>query len=285
MRNKNLDQICIFILISILAASAVFAVFPSAPTAIEVVQNMTNDYPNGTQQNGTRGYIYELNITESQPTMKWVGYVGHVYGEFALQDANGYALYDWELVTTTGELYATKEGYDAAGPNELTNPYAGGIPIWANLSCANSSMISEENTNFNHTASDEDSLYNTFTTTGFSNPGFYVGDNPIQDNDSISSPAESECYGTYLNYNNTESDPPHADGNWTQVVLTDGTFQAAGEGGDGAEKDYDIVYASLMRNESWGFDFNTYDFQIILPQSALPGSQPPVAFYFYIELV
>ncbi len=262
-----------------------YAVDPSAPTNIEVVQNMTSSQLNGTQQNGTRGYIYEMNITESQPTIKWVGYVGHVYGEFALQDANGYALYDWELVTTTGELYATKETYDAAGPNELNNPYAGGIPRWVNLSCANSTMISEENTNFNHTASDEDSLYNTFTTDGFENPGFFVGDNPIQDNDSISYPAETECYGTYLNYNNTESDPPHADGNWTQVVLTDGTFQAAGEGGDAGEKDYDIIYASLMRNESWGFDYNTYDFQMILPQSGLEGSQLPVAFYFYVELV
>jgi hypothetical protein len=285
MKIKKIESIWILslavtLLMAGLAKAA--ATDPSAPTSYTSLVNHTSSYPNGTQLNGTRGFIYDTNLTESQPSQKWVGYVGHINGEYALQDASGDALYDWDIVTVTGEVYATKEGYDSGTPSEATDPFAGGMPDWTSLQCANKTMIDRETWLFNHSHTEEDRYNATFTRgTSFHNPGFYAGTNIIIDSDVITE--SGTCYGAHLNYNNTDNDGSVATVNWTQVVLTDGSSQDA----DGVPSYhvYDLVYAALIQNDSWGYDNRTYDFQILLPQSGLQGDQPRVAFYFYLELI
>jgi hypothetical protein len=280
-RTKKLNQVLSLLLFFILlTAGIVSASNPSQPTSIIVDSNSTNSYPNGTVLNYTRGYIYFLTINESQLTQKWVGYVGNINGEFALQDADADALYDWDIATITGELYATKEGPLGAAPNyDLSNRFAGGVPVWSNLTCANSTQLSTEEVLYNHTSTDEDSYSSTFKTTGFTNPGFYAGENEVADNDCYG--GCTACSGAHLNQNN--ADEPDG-GNWSQVVLTDGTSQPESAAQNNLMR-FDIIYAAILENDSVGFDGNTYDFQIMLPQSGLQGSQPNVAFYFYVELI
>ena len=260
---------------------------PSNPTNIDVDSNSTTSYQNGTVLNNTRGYIYTLTINESQQTLKWVGYVGNVNGEFALQDADADALYDWDIATITGELYATKEGPLGVAPNyDTTSSFAGGIPIWANLTCAanltgTNNMITREELLFNHTGSDEDSYANTFKTTGFTNPGFYAGEKEVLDSGDMWNSSAGNCYGIHLNQNNADVSDG---GDWAQVVLTDGTSQPK-SAGEVTTLHYDIIYAAILENNVAGFDSNNYDFQVLLPQSGLEGSQPNVAYYFYIELI
>ena len=286
MAATKFNQIIALLLVfTLLVIGIVYAAAsePSAPTLIENVSNTTTLYPNGSEMNMTRGYIYNINITESQPTQKWLGYVGNISGEYALQDASSNALYDWDIVTITGELYATKE-YTAGDSNNYDNdfPSGGGVPLWGSLDCANSSMISKEEELWNHTSADEDSFSNTFKYTGFTNPTFYAGTTEI-DNNVIGTDGGSDgtCYGANLNKNNQDS--PES-GNWSQVVLTDGTYQAHSSGEDDVFH-FDIVYAVLLENNTPGFDGKPYDFQMLLPQSGLEGDQPNVAFYFFIELI
>ena len=281
METTKLNRtLSLFVIFGLLVMAITYAVSsnPSKPTQItgNYTSNMTNSYPDGSKLNGTRGYIYNLTINESQPSQKWIGYVGNVQGEYALQDSSSNAIYDWDIVTITGELYITKEG-PFVNLQKDTAGQAGGTPSWAALTCANSSMLSTEEAIFNHTTTDEDSFTNTFTSgAAFSNPGFYAGENEIADNDCIGS---CTCAGAYMNSNNADQST-----DWVEVVLTDLTYQNKSSKEDSV-KHYDLIYASLLENDTTGFDGNIYDFQVLLPQSGLEGSQANVAYYFYIELI
>jgi hypothetical protein len=46
-----------------------------------------------------------------------------------------------------------------------------------------------------------------------------------------------------------------------------------------------VVYAALLEDSITGFDGTEYDFQMILPDSGLEGSQTPETYYFYVELI
>ena len=280
--KQKIVQIISFMIVFGLLTAAVttaLSVDPSKPSSMEITSNTTNAYPQGSLINKTRGYIYTVTVNESQPSRKWAGYVGNINGEYALQDASGNALYDWDIVTITGELYATKEGPDTS-KNEQQDPYAGGIPLWTNMTCATLSQLEHEQAVFNHSSTDEDAYLNTFDHEGFTNPGFYAGEQQVTDTDTWNTTESSNCYG--INLNQVDSDQPE-NGNWTQVVLTDGTYQWATAGQ--SEEVYDITYAVLLENDTAGFNDVAYDFQILLPQSGLEGTQPIVPYYFYVELI
>lgn len=290
MTRVILLALLIFLTTIIIGAHA--EIYPSNPTAVfdlgsDTVtygSNVTNAYPNGTGLNGTRGYIYNITINESQPTYKWIGYVGNVQGTFALQDASANALYSWDIANITGELYATKEGPHTTGNileenngGGTVNPFNGGIPVWDSLICANSSMITTETERFNHSDSAEDRYNNTFMTAGFTVAEFYAGQTLI--NNSVSG-SGTDCFGTYLRNNSAKADA------WRETVLTDETYQNKSTTED-TVKIYDIIYVAQFSNETEGFDGNLYDFQIMLPQSGLEGGSEisNIAYYFYIELI
>jgi len=44
------------------------------------------------------------------------------------------------------------------------------------------------------------------------------------------------------------------------------------------------VYATFLENKSRGFNNKYYDFQLILPESGLPGTVSPTSYYFYVEI-
>ncbi|MBW2967903.1 hypothetical protein KY362_05450, partial [Candidatus Woesearchaeota archaeon] len=239
-------------------------------TSMTFVKNETTGGLSGTVQNHTRGYIYYYNIDESAPTQKWKAYVGNITGEYALQDSSGNAIYDWTMTSVQGEIYATKEA-----PSGGQGWFAGGIPSWTSIQCANSTMITNEQADFNHTAADEDSYTNTFKNgNNFNLTTFYAGTTQVTDSSVIGS--VGDCYGLYLMKNNTDQFT-----DWEEVVLTDGTSEDEGSG----DIQFDIIYAALIENNVYGYDNTLMDFQILLPESGLQGDQTNVAYYFYVELV
>lgn len=284
--RKSYQIILLFLVMSLLIFSLHIAGanYPSAPTSFtdNYTKNFSVSYPNGTMLNGTRGYIYNITINESQPTFKWVGYVGHIQGTYALQDASANALYDWTIANVTGEIYATKEGPQTSGVwfEQNTgagsiNPYNGGIPEWDNIICANSSQMHMESSMMNHSHMAEDRLNATFENNRFSIAEFYAG--PTLVNNTISG-GSTGCYGTYLR-NITENTTK-----WRETLLTDNTYQNLSDAAD-TIRVYDIIYAAQINNDTSGFNGELYDFQIILPQSGLEGTVSNIAYYFYIELV
>ena len=261
------------VLLTLALASLAMAqsIEPTAPTSMTYVTNSTTGGQSGTAQTHERGYIHYMNIDESAPTDKWKAYVGNVTGEYALQDASGNAIYDWTISTVEGELYATKEA-----PSGGAGRFEGGIPDWTAIQCANSTLITDEESQYNHTAADEDSYTNTFKNgNNFNLTTFYAGERIVNDSSAIGGEAGG-CYGAYMNVNNADQ---YSD--FQEVVLTDGTSEDEGAG----DTDYDIIYAALLENDANGFDNVPYDFQILLPESGLTGSQTATTFYFYVELI
>jgi hypothetical protein len=259
----------LFVFLTIISLAVVYGinfVEPSMPYSMTYMGNASNNYPVGTMQNLTRGYIHTINIYEKQPTFKWIGVVGNITGKFALQDVDGFALYDWSISTVTGEVYATRHAE---------------IPAWESIGCANIANITNEESWLNHTIAysaraDEDSLTRTFTSSGANFNPFYVGqDVQIVD--------EASCYGVNLNRNDTHASIGM---NWTEVMLTDGTLYDTSRGGS-QRYITKMTYASLIQNRTLGYrNDSSYDFQMLLPQSGLEGQGiGNIAYYFYVELI
>ena len=124
---------------------------------------------------------------------------------------------------------------------------------WSSIVCANATHIQAEETALNMTSSSEDSILNTFNQT--SHPGFYAG---------LTSVAADSCNSTNLYVNSAASS------DFAELLLYDGA---------------DVIYASLIEDSVTGFDGTEYDFQMILPDSGLEGSQTPKVYYFYVELI
>ncbi|MBW2972576.1 hypothetical protein KY359_06070 [Candidatus Woesearchaeota archaeon] len=273
MANKTTTTILLAVLMTLATAAMAWAlpsIEPTQPSTMTYVTNSTIGGQSGLAQSHQRGYIHYVNIDESAPTQKWKAYVGNVTGEFALQDASGNAIYDWTIATITGELYATKEA-----PSGGTGRYQGGIPNWTAMTCANSTILYDEESQMNHTAADEDSMRNTFKNgNNFNLTSFYAGEKLVTDSTVISGEAGG-CFGAYMNRNNSDQ---YTD--WEEVVLTDATYEDEG----GGDYDYDVVYAALLENNVYGFDSRLFDFQILLPEQGGDGSVTPTTYYFYIEL-
>jgi hypothetical protein len=274
------------ILIAVLSISAlaliVAAISPEKPDTITGITNRTASYPNGTKINFSRGMIHVIRITHAQPTLKWIGYIGNVTGTFALKDESSNKLFDWTMGTITGEVYATKE--TSCATNTATNIQCGGIPSWANMICANQSMINDESGLFNHSNAEGDTYKYTFLTTPFVLRSFYAGDKLVNDT-LVAGPAGTNCFGINLNTNNSHT-TAGTNSKWQEVVLTDLTSEdESGAGGYGKPFQFDLVYAALLSNKSYGYNRQQYDFQILLPQLGRQGTVNNIPFYFYVELV
>ena len=130
-----------------------------------------------------------------------------------------------------------------------------GSVTWENINCSNVTTLEQENINMNHT-NPNDNLTATFNTSeGATHQAFYVG--------SVYIPANT-CPTLNL-YRNNASDDNH----WEEIALYDGDY---------------IVYASIIEDDEIGFDGNTYDFQMIVPENGLPSFQGATAYYLYLEI-
>jgi len=282
MTNKtNGLSLVLFLLVSVgVTAGMVYGLTftPSAPSGMANVSVNTTAYPNGWDLNLTRSHIYTVDINESQPTLKWTGIVGNISAEFALQDEDDDALFDWPILSTTGEVYATRETSGGGGWS------GGGIPSWSAMYCANSSMISDEGIMFNSTNASEDSMVNTFTTSVTYSTNIYIGEFELLD---AAHGEAGGCYGLHLNENNSD-----VTDDWIELVLTDNASESEDDLPDGMSTGsgagtiaWNIIYASVIMNHSFGYNGEIYDFQMLLPQLGQAGDVAVIPFYFYIELV
>ncbi len=284
MKHTHIIQkITSLILIAILVLSTmlfvVTAVDPEKPDRIQNLSNRTANYPIGWKLNKTRGFIYISKITHAQPTLKWLGYVGNVTGTIALKDSSSYALFDWSTSVVTGEVYASKEASAHAG-----DIFGGGIPDWANVICANQTMINDEMGLFNHSITEGDRYNNTFRKENFTLKTFYAGTTLVNDT-LVAHRVNDNCRGLILNVNGTRGTGTAAS-KWQEVVLTDRTTEdESSDSGYGKAIQYDIIYAALLENQTYGYNRQKVDFQMLLPQSGRQGNVNNVAFYFYVELI
>ena len=62
---------------------------------------------------------------------------------------------------------------------------------------------------------------------------------------------------------------------WQEVVLED----------SGDSKVDDVMYSVMLENGAVGFNGESMDYQILLPENGAEGDQSNEAYYFYIELL
>ena len=189
--NKLTREICIISLLIILSIY-VYAIDPSAPTSINNISSHSPNTTAGHELNTSGGSITTLNINATTVNLKWKGYVGNVSGELALLDSTLSALYKWDLVTITGEIYATRNS---------------SLLSWDSIECATLSVIADEQVALNITSNSSDSINNTFDTT--THDEFYVGSTKISSN---------SCRAIALNVNNTVQTD-----DFQEILLTDGS--------------------------------------------------------------
>jgi hypothetical protein len=211
---------------------------PGGPDTMTNISSQSPTPAGGYAMTAAGGTITTININATTQNPHWKAYVGNVSGRLSLQNSNNRSVYDWNITSTEGEIYATRKS---------------SLVDWNSIACANLSQIQSDQTALNMTSSSEDSIVNTFNKK--SHAAFYAGLTPI---------AEDSCNSTNMYVNGAASS------DFAEVLLYDGSY---------------MVYAALIENSVTGFDGSSYDFQMIVPDSGLEGSQTPETYYFYVELI
>lgn len=197
--NKKHNEICFYILA---AAICIFALYTamsanaqSIPTAPDNMSTSQMSQPNaevGGMVNTSGGTISTVSINVTTQDYRWKGFVGNISGRFALQDASGSRLFNWNITSVTGEIYATRN-------SSLLN--------WNLVECANATVIANEENALSHATSSEDSITKTFGTKA--HDSFYVGTVEI---------AGNSCNSTAMNVNSATQTA-----DFQEILLTDRT--------------------------------------------------------------
>jgi hypothetical protein len=135
---------------------------PAGIDQIQSVSNTTKTAASAAMVNISGGYINVFNITARVQDPRWKGFVGNVTGSFTLDDSTGSTLYDWQLSSLTGRIFATRNDTSLN---------------WASIECANLTTLNAE-ANALNLSNPDDTLNKTFNLTGTHN-AFYVGSVPI----------------------------------------------------------------------------------------------------------
>ena len=244
----------------------VFSLFVSAtPTGVTVatLSNSSAVNTNGTRVNNTGGtgttaggYIFKVNFTVVTQNTRWKGYVGNASGKLSLDDSSGFTIYDWSLSSISGEVYTTRQS---------------GTINWGGIKCAYFNTTEEENNLINHT-NKADNITATFAST--THEALTVGTVSISAN---------SCPATFIYVNDSSG----AAGTFEEVVLYDGLSTFNMTQPIIHSNFSNIVYAQNLEtsfNSQWGFDNQSYNFQIIVPEVGLSAWSSSTAYYFYMEL-
>lgn len=246
--RKEIERVFIILILLMLALPVFFAVISAAPQGPSIISisNSTKGSSAGAFFNVSGGYISTININATSQNVRWKAFIGNVTGKLTLDDASGSTIYDWSMSMITGEIYATR--------NSTT-------PTWANIKCANRSLLEMENTQMSHTNPD-DNLTKTFNTTaGASHTAFSVGMVSIGAN-------TCPTLNTYK-ANSTQ------DVDFEEMALSDSTNFT--EGGN-------IIYSTIIEQDMLGYNNVSYDFQMIVPENGGSTWASSTAYWLYAEL-
>ena len=236
--NRKIGIITIMLITALLSVSAVLA----QPTGAENVEALNSTRYNVSAGGGTppsveaqAGNVTQLELNGTAITTSWQGFYGNVSGTLILADSQGNQFYNWSgIASPSGEVYASRS-------DSVT---------WASIDCTNSTQVASEETYLGQSATDPDSVTNTYSVT--SHPWFLVGSTNATGCPSTKAYDSSGAQGT----------------DFWQVLLNDGTNQ---------------VYSTIMSSAA-GFDWNPWDFQLLVGENGKPGNEATTPYYFYVEL-
>ena len=246
--HKLAFMIAISLFIFLVASEHIHA-DPVGPL-VTYVRNETAVNAPATMINTTGGSVATLRLNGTTQNRRWKSFVGNITGTLVLDDARNNTVFEWALATVSGEVYATRT------PNSIN---------WTRLNCtwgvtgsaSNRSVEEFENYVLNHSSSN-DNITTTFSTRNHT--GFYVGTRFINQN---------ACYSVHTFVNDSAQNSY-----FQEILLYDGTNSSNGN----------IVYTSVLENDQHGFNNETVDFQLIVPDNGAMTWNSAVPYYFYAEL-
>ena len=193
------------------------------------------------------GNVTSLNINSIRLSSRWQGYYGNITGAITLDDVQNNTLYNWQIASPQGEVYAV---------NHSTTP------TWANVKCfnftdntQNVTLTNLENSLGITDSLDSEGVNETFNLT--LTKSFSAGSKTISPNDKcpVVSLYQNDVY-TGVKFNET--------------IL----FQ-----NQSADM---IIYTALLEQDATGFSGSTLDFEMIVGEN---GDLPAATnYYFYVEL-
>jgi len=181
-------------MIGVLSVTMVLAT-PTGPGTITNLGSSRYSTAGAGNVSAIAGNVTEINFIATTITNTWQGYFGNISGMIVLGNSNNQSMYNWNLSSPSGEIYATR---------------ASATPTWASVVCATTAQVNTEDTALGVNASvDQDAANRTFlNTTSFTS--FYVG--------SVNINTTQNCRAVNL-FNGTIA----PSNNFQEVLLHDGT--------------------------------------------------------------
>lgn len=230
-----------FITLGALLCVGTALALPAPPTNITIGTSSSENLSSlpTVSVNAQAGNVTAINITALTITKSWQGYYGNISGSIVLADANNKTFYNWSMASiTNGRIYATRNS----------------SVIFTSVNCTNATQITNEIAALGQSASDADSVSNTFTATA--NPQFYVGSTNISAN---------TCKTTNA-FNSTGAQATQ----FFQVLLSDNASN--------------IIYTTLVNGSQNGYNNQNWNFELLVGQNGHTGGPTVTPYYFYVEL-
>lgn len=249
---------------------------PESPTNVQNVsdQQHTNNgvylmSGNGAAQAGNVTYI---NLTAKGVTRIWAGYYGNITGTLVLENSNNQMMYSWALTNPGGKVIASQKT----------------ISNWNIVSCWNWSpsvdleglRSTEWNSFWNVSTTDVDRIQSTFSAS-YKYDNFTIGHKKFDANDVAKNDGENQdlCPAIQL-YNETGQAPSaNTHHQFEEIILTNESWSIKSD-----MKPNQLIYVSIISGNTKGFNGQTIDFQIIVPNDQHEDRYKATPYYFYVEL-
>jgi hypothetical protein len=185
MNEKRRGIVIFVILVSIMVATNIRG-DPSGAT-LDRGASSRGTNPSATQTTAQAGNITQMNIDQSRITDTWQGFYGNVSGQIVLENGGGNNFYDWDYLSITGEVYASRTT----------------VSSWTSINCTNSTQWQNEETSLGITSTQLDGINETYSAT--THPTFFIGsrlmDNCRSTRPYNSSSSASSFWNVLLNSN------------------------------------------------------------------------------------
>ncbi|MGV8152332.1 MAG: hypothetical protein ACP5OG_04570 [Candidatus Nanoarchaeia archaeon] len=258
MINKKFSLFLgIFALFAYVLILGIFSAEPNGAT-VNVTRTDRHFSSGGSESVGiSAGNLSQIDIYGVSISSSWHGFMGNISGGFRLSDAAGNVFYNWTSVTANGEVYASV--------NESI--------IWTNIQCFNFSATgnySDDSANKGNT-----SLYGMNLTQLEAQYNINVTDVDGVDETFLSNDHDL-FYTNSLKFDSGECP--------TARILNQsgqGIFQEALLYSPDSRA---VVFASILMDNTIGFDGRTYDFQMLVLEDGHGTDTATTDYYFYLEL-
>jgi hypothetical protein len=195
--------------------------------------------------------VTQLSITGNTVTQTWQAYYGNVSGTITLDNAQNHTIYDWDLASPEGEIYASEAQVDFTYGNVFCYDFN-----QSDVGDSGFNTLAEYEALLGLATDDADGIDETFAEST-SYDAFYVGSYYV----------DAICPTTQMYDQNEQKDPDK----FQEVLLYDNSSDK-------------LVYTTIIEQDVQGFDDQYWDFEMIVGEDGHNGDTTTTTYYFYVEL-